>query len=120
MLACIAPQSACGETFNVGCGTRISVNDLWRRIAALAGCSAEPLYAPARTGDVHDSLASLERSQRELGYAPAVTIEEGLERTVEWYTVHKAVIEASAQHALASHTSRVAEAPELNEQGATA
>ena len=97
MLACIAPTAACGEVFNVGCGARISVNELWQRIATLVGCDAQAHYVPARAGDVRDSLASLERSQLRLGYTPAVTIDEGLRRTVEWYTVHQAVVEASAE-----------------------
>ena len=86
LLACTAPAEACGEVFNVGCGARISVNALWHQIAELLDSSVEPHYAPSRPGDVRDSLASLERSQRVLGYAPLVTLEEGLRRTVEWYT----------------------------------
>ena len=99
MLACIAPTAACGEVFNVGCGARISVNQLWQRIASLVGCEEQAHYVPARTGDVRDSLASLERSKGLLGYTPAVTIDEGLRRTVEWYTVRQAVVEASAEPA---------------------
>jgi UDP-N-acetylglucosamine/UDP-N-acetyl-alpha-D-glucosaminouronate 4-epimerase len=102
ILACIAAPAACGEVFNVGCGTRISVNELWARIATLLECTAQPNYVPARAGDVRDSLASLERSQRLLGYAPAVTIDDGLRHSVEWYTLRRAVIEASTQPAVAS------------------
>lgn len=98
MLACIAPaKGCCGEVFNVGCGTRISVNELWLRVAALCECSAAPNYVPARSGDVRDSLASLERSQSALGYSPVASIEEGLRQTVEWYTLRKALSEASSQ-----------------------
>lgn len=108
MLACIAPAAACGEVFNVGCGARITVNQLWERIAALVGCAAQAHYVPARAGDVRDSLASLERSQRMLGYTPAMTIDDGLRRTVEWYTVRQAVAEASAEPAgVAQSTSRL-------------
>ncbi|HKW49505.1 MAG TPA: SDR family oxidoreductase [Gemmatimonadaceae bacterium] len=102
MLACIAPaQGCCGEVFNVGCGTRISVNELWRRIAALLECDAHPQYVPARSGDVRDSLASLERSHRALGYSPAVSIADGLRRTVEWYTLRKALADASNRSVVA-------------------
>ena len=86
MLACIAPNEACGEVFNVGCGTRITVNELWRQIAAFVGTSATPRYEPARGGDVRDSLASLDRTRRVLGYEPSVSLEDGLQRTVEWFT----------------------------------
>jgi UDP-N-acetylglucosamine/UDP-N-acetyl-alpha-D-glucosaminouronate 4-epimerase len=97
MLACVAPAAACGEVFNVGCGSRITVNELWKRIARLLDCEKQPHYLPARTGDVRDSLASLDRSRKLVGYNPLVTIDEGLRRTVEWYTLRNAVAEASAQ-----------------------
>ena len=99
MLACVAPTAACGEVFNVGCGSRISVNELWNRIATLLECTARPHYLPDRVGDVRDSLASLEKSQRQVGYSPVVTFDDGVRRTVEWYTLRNAVtqVQASAQ-----------------------
>jgi nucleoside-diphosphate-sugar epimerase len=97
MAACSAPATACGEVFNVGCGTRISVNELWRRIAALFECSTPPRYVPARAGDVRDSLASLDRSRQSLGYAPIMSIDDGLRHTVEWYTVRQAPAEGTTE-----------------------
>jgi nucleoside-diphosphate-sugar epimerase len=119
MLACVAETDACGEVFNVGCGARITVNELWRRIAALAECTAQPRYVPARGGDVRDSLASLERSQKLLGYAPVVTIDDGLRRTVEWYTLQSAVIESLEQPADVSQPVARGEATVPNDQQPT-
>jgi nucleoside-diphosphate-sugar epimerase len=84
MLACLAPASACGQVYNVGCGDRITVNMLWQKIRGMVGTSAEPRYEPARTGDVRDSLASLDRIRQNLGYEPLIPLEEGLSRTVEF------------------------------------
>jgi nucleoside-diphosphate-sugar epimerase len=78
LLACEAPDAALGEVFNVGCGERISVNELWRRIRALVGATVEPRYQPSRTGDVRDSLASIDRAREMLGYEPVMTVAEGL------------------------------------------
>jgi nucleoside-diphosphate-sugar epimerase len=83
LLACRAPKEALGDVFNVGCGTRITVNDLWREIKRFVGSRADARYEPARTGDVRDSLASLDRTRRVLGYEPAVSLEQGLRLTVE-------------------------------------
>lgn len=82
MLATQAPAEANGETFNVGCGERISVNELWRRIAAATGATVSPQYAPGRSGDVRDSLASLADIERVLGYRPVVDLDEGLRLTI--------------------------------------
>jgi nucleoside-diphosphate-sugar epimerase len=91
LLACDAPPAAFGEVCNVGCGERISVNELWRRIRKLAGASVEARYEPTRTGDVRDSLASLDRARALLGYEPVVSVDEGLRRTLEdWIAVMNA------------------------------
>jgi nucleoside-diphosphate-sugar epimerase len=83
LLACEAGPQALGEVFNVGCGERITVNDLWQRIRALVGSDVEALHEPTRTGDVRDSLASLDRIRAVLGYAPVVDVQAGLARLVE-------------------------------------
>ncbi|HWV58303.1 MAG TPA: SDR family oxidoreductase [Longimicrobiales bacterium] len=84
--ACFAPaEQVAGEVFNVGCGDRITINQLWREIAALVGTDIQPNYAPPRTGDVRDSLASLERSRTRLGYNPETDLRTGLARTVEHF-----------------------------------
>jgi nucleoside-diphosphate-sugar epimerase len=88
MLACEAPAAACGEVYNVGCGCAISLNTLWGRIVALTHCSACARYEPFRTGDVHDSLASLTSSRDAIGYAPVADLESGLRETVRWFETH--------------------------------
>jgi nucleoside-diphosphate-sugar epimerase len=86
LLACDAPPAALGEPYNVGCGERVSVNMLWHRIRDMLGSSVEARYEPTRTGDVRDSLASLDRVHAMLGYTPAVTLDDGLRRTVRSLT----------------------------------
>jgi nucleoside-diphosphate-sugar epimerase len=85
MLACTADEDADGDVFNVGCGERVSVNELWRRVQRLAGSNIEPVYASARPGDVRDSLASLEKIERVLGYTPVVDLDRGLKQTVNFF-----------------------------------
>ena len=82
--ACTA-ERACGTVVNVAVGERTSLRDLLRRLCAIVGVEAEPVFEPARAGDVRDSLADITRAGELLGYAPTVTLDEGLRRTVEWY-----------------------------------
>ena len=86
LLACHAPpDGVAGEVFNVGCGTRTTVNDLWKAVREVVGTEVQARYGPARPGDVQDSLASLELIQERLGYRATVSLEEGLRRTLEWF-----------------------------------
>jgi nucleoside-diphosphate-sugar epimerase len=90
--ACQAP-AASGEVINVATAGRISLNQLFAIVKREVGSSLEPVYSDPRAGDVRDSQADINKAQRLLGYAPIVSFEEGLGRTVKWYresTVSKA------------------------------
>src|SRR5688500_9587664 len=82
--ACEAP-GASGEVINVATAGRISLNDLFRTVRDLTGAAIDPIYAEPRAGDVKDSQADIGKAKRILGYAPIVTFQEGLDRTVAWY-----------------------------------
>jgi UDP-glucose 4-epimerase len=73
-----------GVACNVGAGTRTSLLELVEAIRRVTGRPLEVAHGPPRAGDVRDSLAGLERTRATLGYAPAVSLEEGLRRTWEW------------------------------------
>lgn len=85
LLAATAEQAS-GGVFNVACGERFTVNELFRRIRDLARTpEIEPYYVPTRAGDVKHSLASIDAARRVLRYEPRIDLQKGLERTVEWY-----------------------------------
>jgi nucleoside-diphosphate-sugar epimerase len=86
LLACQAPgANVCGKMFNVAAGKMFSLNQLYSMLQELTGFSKPPKYAPARTGDVHDSLADISAAEKAMGYRTLVGFQEGLQRTVEWY-----------------------------------
>ena len=74
-----------GTVINVATGTRISLNDLFTTLKSITGANVDPVYSPARAGDVRDSLADITLARDLLGYAPLVGLEEGLRETVAWY-----------------------------------
>jgi UDP-N-acetylglucosamine/UDP-N-acetyl-alpha-D-glucosaminouronate 4-epimerase len=82
--ACTA-DGASGQVINVATGGRISLNELFATLKKIIGAPVEPEYLTERTGDVRDSQADIGKAKQILGYAPVVTFEEGLRRTVEWY-----------------------------------
>lgn len=77
-----------GCAFNVGCGARITINELYQIIVEELGLSIEPKYEPARTGEVRDSLADISRAREAFGYDPAIDVREGLRRSLDWYRKH--------------------------------
>jgi UDP-glucose 4-epimerase len=83
-LSCHSPITA-GRVYNVGCGVRVTINELWRSMAKLVGSEIEPAHQEARSGDVRHSLASIDRAREDFGYNPRVALEEGLERTLTFY-----------------------------------
>jgi UDP-glucose 4-epimerase len=82
--ALLAAASAPGGVFNVGTGIQTSVLELHRRCAEAAGRAGEPLLAPARAGDIRDSVLDPSRAERELGWRPAHTLAQGLAETWAW------------------------------------
>jgi len=85
ILAATAPGSlVSGCVVNVGAGMRTSLLGLVDVIGTVTGRELGYIRQPPRSGDVHDSLASLERAARLLGYRPRISLEEGLRRTWAW------------------------------------
>ena len=86
LLAARAPASAYGRVFNIGGGGEpTSINRLLELIAAASGASPDPLHEPPRAGDIRRSHADMDLARRVLGFEPAVGVDEGLRRTVEWF-----------------------------------
>ncbi len=76
-------EGVSGQTFNVACGERISLNQLLDQIRGIVGSEVEASYLDSRQGDVKHSLADISRAREQLGYEPLVDFNEGLLRTVE-------------------------------------
>jgi UDP-glucose 4-epimerase len=86
-LAALAPaERASGSVVNCGAGERTSLNGLLALVERLTGREVRRRHAPPRAGDVRDSLASLERASRVIGYQVKIGLEEGLARTWDWFT----------------------------------
>jgi UDP-glucose 4-epimerase len=80
-----APGALSGKVYNIGTGRSVTVVDLVAALNRLLGTQLRPQHGPARAGDVRDSRADISQARRELRYEPAVSFEEGLERTLHWY-----------------------------------
>lgn len=77
--------SAYGHFFNIACGERTSILDMFNILKKHAGASVEPTFKEERKGDVRDSLADISKAKNLLGYEPKVFFDEGLKITLEWF-----------------------------------
>ena len=82
--AVLAADSHDGGVLNVGTGVETSILELHRLCAQVAGVDVEPKVTEARPGDVLRSVVDPSRAERELGWRPERTLEEGLRETWEW------------------------------------
>jgi UDP-N-acetylglucosamine 4-epimerase len=86
-LALTTTNSECfGEIFNIGAGGRITINDIFFKICGIMGENIVPNYQPNRKGDIPHSNASIEKAERMLGYVPEIEFEEGLRKTISWFS----------------------------------
>jgi nucleoside-diphosphate-sugar epimerase len=88
LLAMSAPNVG-GRVYNIACGHHVSVNEMLHEIGLLVGCEPDPIYAPARPGDVVLSCADISRAESELGYTASVELRAGLEITVDHICDHE-------------------------------
>ncbi len=70
---------------NVATGVETTVNDIYRRLAALTAHGASPIYGPPREGDVYRIALDPTRAERLLGWRAGVDLQTGLARTAEWF-----------------------------------
>src|SRR5262245_4121022 len=78
-----------GKVYNVGTGSSVTVLDLVAALNKLMGKSLKATHGETRAGDVRYSQADITRTRADLGYAPTVSFEDGLAKTLAWYRGEK-------------------------------
>ncbi|AKU93717.1 UDP-glucose 4-epimerase [Labilithrix luteola] len=73
-----------GRVYNIACGGRTTLVELADAIGHAAGTKVTKRFGEPRPGDIKESLADVSRARTELGYAPRVSIEEGLKNLVSY------------------------------------
>lgn len=83
------PPSDTGEpphrVYNLGNHRSEALGDLIGALERALGRKANLNLLPMQPGDVPNTLADISRSQRELGFEPRVSLEEGISSFVEWF-----------------------------------
>jgi len=70
--------------FNIGSGTRITINELARVMAKAVNSDVSITHGDPRPGDVRDSLAAIDAAHAAFGFAPSMDMLEALPAYLEW------------------------------------
>ena len=79
-----AERGVPGRTYNIGGGSRVSMNDVLKIIQRIAGHPLSINREAAQKGDMRDTYADTTRARQDLGFAPSVSLEEGIQAEYRW------------------------------------
>lgn len=78
-------EGAVNQVYNIACGERTTLVELWRNLLEIANENIEPIFKEERKGDVKHSLADIQKATMLLNYNPSVKIRDGLKKTFSTY-----------------------------------
>jgi UDP-N-acetylglucosamine 4-epimerase len=78
-------QDAVNQVYNVACGERVTLKQLYEMLQKIAKSNITPIYGVSRKGDIPHSLADISKIQQLLDYKELVKVDEGLKKSLYWY-----------------------------------
>jgi UDP-glucose 4-epimerase len=72
------------ETYNIGSGKGHSLQQVVALAEQICGAPVKRIYKPARKMDVREVVLDISRIHEDLGWRPCITLEEGIQHTIEW------------------------------------
>lgn len=87
---CAMQADISDEFYNVGTGVRTSLKELAEKIIALTGTNQAIQYAPrSQSTLVRNRIGCAEKAAAEIKYNADITVDEGLQKLIEWRSSHK-------------------------------
>jgi nucleoside-diphosphate-sugar epimerase len=77
-------RGVAGTAYNIGGGSRVSMNDVLTIIERIAGHRLEIRREDAQKGDMRDTYADTSLARKDLGFSPKVSLEEGIQAEYRW------------------------------------
>jgi len=78
-------EQGAAQVYNVGCGVATSINEIFGRLKAITGYRRDAVHGPPKAGETSRIYLDAGRAREELGWEPAVSLEEGLRQTVAYF-----------------------------------
>jgi UDP-glucose 4-epimerase len=79
-----ADRGVPGRVYNIGGGSRVSVNEVLEMIGRVAGRQPRVQVDSAQKGDMRHTYADTSLARADLGFVPAVGLEQGLTAQYKW------------------------------------
>ncbi len=78
-------NEALNQVYNIACGERTDLNQLWNYICEIVGVNIDAIHGPNRPGDIPHSLANISKAMNLMDYKPKVKVKKGLNLAYSWY-----------------------------------
>jgi nucleoside-diphosphate-sugar epimerase len=79
-----AERGVPGTSYNIGGGSRVSMNEVVQMIERITGRPLKVAREGAQKGDMRDTYADTSLARKDLGFAPKVRLEEGIQAEYRW------------------------------------
>jgi len=77
-------QGRPGAVYNIGGGSRVSINGVLDLIGRITGRTLDIRREPAQKGDMRDTFADTARAQADLAWTPKTSLADGIDAEVRW------------------------------------
>ena len=78
-------ESDVSFTVNIGSGTGVSVNEIFEILSKETSYKNKPIFKDKSSGDINRIILSNDKAKSDLNWSPKISIEEGLQKTSEWF-----------------------------------
>ena len=85
--AILALRAKTGSIYNVSTNKETKIKDLLKLITKILNKKAKPIFKPFRQGEIIRSIIDCSKIKKELGWQPNYDLEEGIEKTIEWFKI---------------------------------
>ena len=79
-----AERGVAGRAYNIGGGSRVTVNQIVEMIGQVTGRDVRVERAPDQKGDMRDTYADTSLARADLGFSPSVSLLDGLAAEARW------------------------------------
>jgi UDP-glucose 4-epimerase len=81
----VTTSQPANQVYNLGFGRGTDINEIFQVLKDITDYSHQAVYGPGKTGETRRIYLDASKARQELGWEPTVSLEEGLESTVEYF-----------------------------------